>query len=139
MKCLTYHKTYALFKLNARILMYKKGGSYLLELLDYYAAGWPYLFIGLSEFVIISHIYGIQVYYKHILAPNVCVCNMFLIMKCSRNFFVKLTLNAVNQQHYVSSLLTNGTYKRCLIRLSSVIFFNSLTLFRTTWTTLSIS
>ena len=29
-------------------------------MLDYYAAGWPYLFIGLCELIIISHIYGIE-------------------------------------------------------------------------------
>jgi len=37
-----------------------QGGGYLLDLLDYYAAGWPYLFIGLCELIIISHIYGIE-------------------------------------------------------------------------------
>jgi solute carrier family 6 amino acid transporter-like protein 5/7/9/14 len=37
-----------------------RGGGYLLDLLDYYAAGWPYLFIGLCELIIIGHIYGIQ-------------------------------------------------------------------------------
>ena len=31
-----------------------------MDLLDYYAAGWPYLFIGLCELIIISHIYGIE-------------------------------------------------------------------------------
>jgi SNF family Na+-dependent transporter len=39
---------------------YFKGGGYLLDLLDYYAAGWPYLFIGLTELVIVSYVYGIQ-------------------------------------------------------------------------------
>lgn len=34
------------------------GGSLLLDLLDNYSATWPYLFIGLSEFVLISYIYG---------------------------------------------------------------------------------
>jgi len=45
------------------------GGSYLLDLLDYYAAGWPYLFIGLVELIIISYVYGINNYLadlKHI-------------------------------------------------------------------------
>jgi len=37
-----------------------EGGGYLLDLLDYYGAGWPYLFIGLTELIILSHIYGIQ-------------------------------------------------------------------------------
>lgn len=37
-----------------------EGGGYLLDLLDYYAAGWPYLFIGLTELIIISYVYGIQ-------------------------------------------------------------------------------
>ena len=37
-----------------------QGGGYLLDLLDYYAAGWPYLFIGLCELIIIGHIYGIE-------------------------------------------------------------------------------
>merc|ERR1712001_148291 len=35
-------------------------GGYLLDLLDYYAAGWPYLFIGFCELIIISHVYGIE-------------------------------------------------------------------------------
>merc|ERR1711902_431471 len=39
------------------------GGGYLLDLLDYYAAGWPYLFIGLCEFIIIAYIYGVQNYF----------------------------------------------------------------------------
>ena len=47
----------------------EQGGSYLLDLLDYYAAGWPYLFIGLVELIIISYVYGINNYLadlKHI-------------------------------------------------------------------------
>ena len=35
----------------------------MLDLLDYYAAGWPYLFIGLCEFIIIAYIYGVQNYF----------------------------------------------------------------------------
>jgi len=38
------------------------GGPYLLDLLDYYAASWPYLFIGLMELVIVSYIYGYDNY-----------------------------------------------------------------------------
>lgn len=38
------------------------GGGYLLDLLDYYAASWPYLFIGLMELIIISYIYGYSNY-----------------------------------------------------------------------------
>merc|ERR1711953_1621918 len=34
------------------------GGPFLLDLLDFYSASWPFLFIGLSEFLIISYIYG---------------------------------------------------------------------------------
>merc|ERR1712062_606979 len=37
----------------------QQGGPYLLDLLDYYAAGWPYLFIGFTELIIIGHVYGI--------------------------------------------------------------------------------
>ena len=33
-----------------------------MDLLDYYAAGWPYLFIGLCELIIISYIYGIETF-----------------------------------------------------------------------------
>lgn len=43
-----------------------RGGGYLLDLLDYYAAGWPYLFIGLTELVIIGHIYGIDNFFNDI-------------------------------------------------------------------------
>jgi solute carrier family 6 amino acid transporter-like protein 5/7/9/14 len=39
------------------------GGGYLLDLLDYYAAGWPYLFIGFTEFIIIAYVYGVQNYF----------------------------------------------------------------------------
>ena len=38
----------------------------MLDLLDYYAAGWPYLFIGLTELVIIGHIYGIENFFDDI-------------------------------------------------------------------------
>lgn len=38
------------------------GGGYVLDLLDYYAAGWPYLFIGLMELIIIAYIYGYSTY-----------------------------------------------------------------------------
>ena len=34
------------------------GGSLLLDLLDTYAANWPYLFIGLCELCIVSYVYG---------------------------------------------------------------------------------
>merc|ERR1712223_367161 len=43
-----------------------RGGGYLLDLLDYYAAGWPFLFIGLTELVIIGHIYGIENFFDDI-------------------------------------------------------------------------
>ncbi|XP_040563908.1 sodium-dependent proline transporter isoform X2 [Lepeophtheirus salmonis] len=36
------------------------GGSYLLDLLDYYAANWTILYIGLLECLIISYVYGIK-------------------------------------------------------------------------------
>jgi len=38
------------------------GGSYLLDLLDNYAAVWPYLFIGFVELVIIAFVYGYNNY-----------------------------------------------------------------------------
>ena len=31
-----------------------------MDLLDYYAAGWPYLFIGFTELIIVSYVYGIE-------------------------------------------------------------------------------
>jgi solute carrier family 6 amino acid transporter-like protein 5/7/9/14 len=34
------------------------GGGYLLDLLDNYAAVWPYLFIGFTELILISWVYG---------------------------------------------------------------------------------
>ena len=42
------------------------GGGYLIDLLDYYAAGWPYLFIALVELIIIGHIYGIKNFFADI-------------------------------------------------------------------------
>lgn len=38
------------------------GGSYLLDLLDYYAASWPFLFIAFMEFIIIVYVYGYSNY-----------------------------------------------------------------------------
>ncbi|XP_023341674.1 sodium-dependent proline transporter [Eurytemora carolleeae] len=38
------------------------GGGYVLNLLDYYAATWPYLFIGFAELMIISYVYGFNQY-----------------------------------------------------------------------------
>eukprot|EP00088_Acartia_fossae_P029786 TRINITY_DN3067_c0_g1_i4.p1 TRINITY_DN3067_c0_g1~~TRINITY_DN3067_c0_g1_i4.p1 ORF type:complete len:711 (+),score=155.03 TRINITY_DN3067_c0_g1_i4:47-2179(+) len=34
------------------------GGGFLLDLLDNYAAVWPYLFIGFTELVLVSYVYG---------------------------------------------------------------------------------
>jgi hypothetical protein len=34
----------------------------LVDLFDYYAAGWPYLFIGFCELIIVSYIYGIETF-----------------------------------------------------------------------------
>ncbi|CAL1288478.1 unnamed protein product [Larinioides sclopetarius] len=36
------------------------GGIYLLEVMDRYAAGWPYLVIGLCELFVIAYIYGMS-------------------------------------------------------------------------------
>lgn len=50
-----------------------QGGIYLLDLLDYYAAGWPYLFIGLTELIIIGYVYGVETFFgdlKHIMGLN---------------------------------------------------------------------
>ena len=46
--------------LHSKFTFFFKGGGFLLDLLDYYAAGWPYLFIGFTELIIISYVYGIQ-------------------------------------------------------------------------------
>lgn len=43
-----------------------RGGGYLLDLLDYYAASWPYLFIGLCELIIIVHIYGLDNFFDDV-------------------------------------------------------------------------
>ena len=32
----------------------------MIDLLDYYAAGWPYLFIAFVELIIVGHIYGVK-------------------------------------------------------------------------------
>ncbi|GFU03391.1 sodium- and chloride-dependent glycine transporter 2 [Nephila pilipes] len=36
------------------------GGIYLLEVMDTYAAGWPYLVIGLSELFVVAYVYGMS-------------------------------------------------------------------------------
>ncbi|XP_065313914.1 sodium-dependent proline transporter-like isoform X2 [Gordionus sp. m RMFG-2023] len=42
------------------------GGIYLFSLMDNYSAGWPLLFIGLIECVIVAYIYGIEKFLKDI-------------------------------------------------------------------------
>lgn len=37
-----------------------RGGIYILEIMDEYSAGWPYLFIGLMECIIVAYMYGID-------------------------------------------------------------------------------
>ncbi|KAG8182150.1 hypothetical protein JTE90_014560 [Oedothorax gibbosus] len=37
-----------------------QGGVYLLEVMDTYAAGWPYLVIGLCELFVIAYVYGMN-------------------------------------------------------------------------------
>ncbi|XP_043203066.1 sodium-dependent proline transporter-like [Amphibalanus amphitrite] len=41
-----------------------QGGRYIVDLLDNYAAGWPYLFIGLVELLAMYWMYGIRNYYR---------------------------------------------------------------------------
>jgi len=41
-----------------------QGGRYILDLMDHYAAGWPYLFIGLVELLAMYWIYGVGNYYR---------------------------------------------------------------------------
>ncbi len=38
----------------------------MIDLLDYYAASWPALFIGLSELIIVAHIYGLDNFFDDI-------------------------------------------------------------------------
>ena len=59
--------------------MLSQGGGYLLDLLDYYAAGWPYLFIGFTELIIVSYVYGIQNYLD----------DLYHIMKFNPGMWVK--------------------------------------------------
>eukprot|EP00096_Caligus_rogercresseyi_P013389 TRINITY_DN6047_c0_g1_i2.p1 TRINITY_DN6047_c0_g1~~TRINITY_DN6047_c0_g1_i2.p1 ORF type:complete len:474 (-),score=122.59 TRINITY_DN6047_c0_g1_i2:206-1627(-) len=44
------------------------GGSYILDLLDYYAANWTILYIGLLECLIISYVYGIKNFLRDLYA-----------------------------------------------------------------------
>ena len=41
-----------------------QGGRYIIDLLDTYAAGWPYLFIGLMELVAMYWVYGVGKFYR---------------------------------------------------------------------------
>ncbi|XP_076344919.1 sodium- and chloride-dependent glycine transporter 2-like isoform X2 [Tachypleus tridentatus] len=36
------------------------GGVYILEVIDAYAAGWPYMFIGLLECLVVAYVYGVE-------------------------------------------------------------------------------
>ena len=82
-----------------------------MDLLDYYAAGWPYLFIGLTELIIVSYVYGINNYLadlKHMvgfdpqdwlkypflfvymfLSPLIILVNIFWLF--SSNTYVRIT------------------------------------------------
>ena len=40
----------------------------MIDLLDYYAAGWPYLFIALMELLIVGHCYGVDVFFRDLRA-----------------------------------------------------------------------
>ena len=42
----------------------RQGGRYIVDLLDNYAAGWPYLFIGFTELVAMYWLYGVRNYYR---------------------------------------------------------------------------
>lgn len=66
-----------------------QGGGYLLDLLDFYAAGWPYLFIGFCELIIVSYVYGIQNFLDDLY--QMCKFNPGLVGKT--NFmFIYMTL-----------------------------------------------
>ena len=41
-----------------------QGGRYIIDLLDNYAAGWPYLFIGLMEVLAMYWVYGVGNFYR---------------------------------------------------------------------------
>ena len=43
---------------------FRQGGRYIVDLLDNYAAGWPYLFIGFTELVAMYWMYGVRNYYR---------------------------------------------------------------------------
>ncbi|XP_077983568.1 sodium- and chloride-dependent glycine transporter 1-like isoform X2 [Glandiceps talaboti] len=65
--------------------MVTKGGMYVLQLMDWYAAGFSLCFVGLAECVVVSWIYGINRYSDDVkamvgFAPNIYwrVCWMFL-------------------------------------------------------------
>ena len=42
----------------------RQGGRYIIDLLDSYAAGWPYLFIGLMELLAMYWVYGVGKFYR---------------------------------------------------------------------------
>ncbi|CAM1329434.1 Uncharacterised protein g10017 [Pycnogonum litorale] len=42
------------------------GGIYLLTIMDNYGAAWPYLFVGLTECIVISYIYGIDNFFDDV-------------------------------------------------------------------------
>ncbi|KAG1710471.1 Sodium- and chloride-dependent glycine transporter 1 [Nymphon striatum] len=42
------------------------GGIYVLDLMDNYAAGWPYLFCGMVECILIGHFYGIGNFFEDV-------------------------------------------------------------------------
>ncbi|KAF0308189.1 Sodium- and chloride-dependent glycine transporter 2 [Amphibalanus amphitrite] len=41
-----------------------QGGRYIIDLMDTYAAGWPYLFIGLMELIAMYWVYGVGKFYR---------------------------------------------------------------------------
>eukprot|EP00095_Tigriopus_kingsejongensis_P005521 maker-scaffold282_size228295-snap-gene-0.14 protein:Tk05521 transcript:maker-scaffold282_size228295-snap-gene-0.14-mRNA-1 annotation:"sodium- and chloride-dependent glycine transporter 2-like" len=41
-----------------------RAGGYLVDLLDYYGAGWAFLFIALMELIIVSYVYGLRRFFR---------------------------------------------------------------------------
>lgn len=90
-----------------------RGGSYLLDLLDYYAAGWPYLFIGLTELIIVCYVYGIQNYMDdlyHIMrfSPGLWAKSHFCFIYMSLSPIIIFVILIFSWSSYTP--MTRGTY-----------------------------
>lgn len=96
--------------------MSSQGGGYVLDFLDYYAAGWPYLFIGLTELILVCYVYGIENFMDDLYS----ICNFNPGLWCKTIFmFVYLIISPL----LISVRALRVTYLRKWGRIKYTSYF----------------